>query len=109
ARASSAGPRGARASAARWARMREHVTPAGKLTLLASLYLAQGMPYGFFSQFLPAMLRSQGVSLEGVGLASLLALPWALKFAWAPVVDRFGSARFGHRRAWIVPIQVMTV
>ncbi|MCY1055900.1 MFS transporter [Nannocystis sp. SCPEA4] len=85
------------------------MTPAGKLALLASLYLAQGMPYGFFSQFLPAMLREQGVSLEGVGLASLLALPWALKFAWAPLVDRHGSSRFGHRRSWIVPLQLLTV
>lgn len=85
------------------------MTPAGKLALLASLYLAQGMPYGFFSQFLPAMLRAQGVSLEGVGLASLLALPWALKFVWAPLVDRHGLARFGHRRSWIVPLQLLTV
>jgi len=85
------------------------MTPAGKLALLASLYLAQGMPYGFFSQFLPAMLREQGVSLEGVGLASLLALPWALKFAWAPLVDRHGLSRFGHRRSWIVPLQLLTV
>src|SRR5690606_5955510 len=89
--------------------LRRPMTSAGKLTLLASLYLAQGMPYGFFSQFLPAMLRAQGVSLEGIGLASLLALPWALKFAWAPLVDRHGSARFGHRRGWIVPIQLLTV
>jgi PAT family beta-lactamase induction signal transducer AmpG len=85
------------------------MTPVGKLALLASLYLAQGMPYGFFSQFLPAMLREQGVSLENVGLASLLALPWALKFAWAPLVDRVGSPRFGLRRSWIVPLQLLTV
>ncbi|MCY1012361.1 MFS transporter [Nannocystis pusilla] len=85
------------------------MTSAGKLALLASLYLAQGMPYGFFSQFLPAMLREQGVSLEGVGLASLLALPWALKFAWAPLVDRHGLDRFGRRRSWIVPLQILTV
>lgn len=85
------------------------MTPAGKLVLLGSLYLAQGMPYGFFSQFLPAMLREQGVSLQNVGLASLLALPWALKFLWAPLVDRHGSARWGLRRTWIVPLQLLTV
>lgn len=82
---------------------------SAKLALLASLYLAQGMPYGFFSQFLPAMLREQGVSLENIGLASLLALPWALKFVWAPLVDRHGSRRWGLRRTWIVPLQGLTV
>ena len=76
-----------------------------KLALLGSLYLAQGLPYGFFTQALPAMLRQQGVSLEGIGLASLLALPWGLKFLWAPFCDRVGSARIGHRRSWILPLQ----
>lgn len=85
------------------------MTPTGKLVLLASLYLAQGMPYGFFSQFLPAMLRARSVSLQDIGLASLLALPWALKFLWAPLVDRYGAARWGLRRTWIVPLQILTV
>lgn len=49
-----------------------------KLGLLTSLNLAQGLPYGFFTQALPAMLRERGVSLEEIGLASLLALPWGV-------------------------------
>ena len=80
-----------------------------KLGLLGSLYLAQGLPYGFFTQALPAMLRQQGVSLEGIGLASLLALPWGLKFLWAPAVDRLGWARIGRRRSWILPLQAAAV
>lgn len=76
-----------------------------KLGLLTSLYLAQGLPYGFFTQALPAMLRERGVSLEEIGLASLLALPWGLKFLWAPLVDRYGSGRLGRRRSWILPLQ----
>lgn len=76
-----------------------------KLGLLSSLYLAQGLPYGFFTQALPAMLRQQGVSLEGIGLTSLLALPWGLKFLWAPAVDRLGWPRIGRRRSWILPLQ----
>ena len=49
-----------------------------KLMLLGSLYLAQGLPDGFFRQTLPVMLRREGVSLEGIGLATLLMLPWGL-------------------------------
>ncbi len=82
---------------------------ASKLLLLGSLYLAQGLPDGFFRQALPVMLRAQGVSLEHIGLASLLALPWGLKFLWAPVVDAIGSPRFGRRRSWIVPLQLTAV
>ncbi len=83
-------------------------TPA-KLGLLASLYLSQGLPYGFFTQALPALMRKEGQSLPDIGLANLLALPWALKFLWAPLVDRWGSPAFGRRRSWIVPLQVASV
>ncbi|MCC6667444.1 MAG: MFS transporter [Polyangiaceae bacterium] len=80
-----------------------------KLALLASLYLSQGLPFGFFTQALPVLLRKQGIGLPAIGLASLLALPWALKFLWAPFVDRHSSQRFGRRRSLIVPLQLATV
>lgn len=77
-----------------------------KLVLLLGLYVSQGLPYGFFTQALPTRLRQEGASLEGVGLASLLALPWAAKFLWAPLVDRFGGSPLGRRRGWILPLQL---
>jgi PAT family beta-lactamase induction signal transducer AmpG len=80
-----------------------------RLFLLTSLYFAQGLPFGFFTQFLPVMLRKQGVSLQAIGASYLLALPWSLKFLWAPMVDRYGSPSFGRRRSWIVPIQAVTI
>src|SRR5437868_6044002 len=75
-----------------------------KIGLLGSLYLSQGLPFGFFTQALPVLLRKSGSSLGEVGLSSLLALPWALKFVWAPLLDRHSSASFGRRRSWIVPM-----
>jgi RhtX/FptX family siderophore transporter len=82
---------------------------AAKLTLLGSLYFAQGLPFGFFTQALPVMMRKSGFSLSEIGLASLLAVPWALKFVWAPAVDRRWSPRLGRRRSWILPLQLMAV
>lgn len=81
----------------------------GRLGLLGSLYLAQGLPYGFFTQALPALMRERGMSLAAVGLSALLYLPWALKFLWAPLVDRAPASRFGRRRQWIVPLQLVAV
>lgn len=77
------------------------LTTARKLGLLATLYFAQGLPFGLFTQALPAVMRKEGVSLAVIGLSSLLALPWALKFLWAPWVDRTGS-----RRMWLLPLQM---
>jgi PAT family beta-lactamase induction signal transducer AmpG len=79
-----------------------------KLGLLSSLYLSQGLPFGFFTQALPVLLRKQGLSLPAIGLAHLLALPWALKFLWAPPMDRHGSARWGRRRGYILPLQCLS-
>jgi MFS family permease len=75
-----------------------------KVTLLAALYVAQGLPYGFFTQALPVLLRDAGYSLKAISATSLLFLPWALKFLWAPFVDHRGT-----RKAWLLPLQVGAV
>jgi len=74
------------------------------IATLFLLYLTQGLPFGFQATALRAYLRQSGVSLVGVGLAGALSLPWMFKALWAPLVDRFGSARFGRRKSWIIPL-----
>lgn len=76
-----------------------------KLGLLSALYFSQGLPFGFFTQALPVFLRQQNLSLMTIGLTSLLSIPWALKFLWAPYVDKYGSGRADHRHRWILPLQ----
>lgn len=71
-----------------------------KLWLLTSLYLAQGLPFGFFTQALPVLMREAGMSLKLISATSLLFIPWALKFLWAPYVDRVGS-----RKQWLMVLQ----
>ncbi len=80
-----------------------------KLSLFACLYFAQGLPYGFFTQAMPVYLREAKASLAEIGGAALLTLPWALKFLWAPLADRYGFPKFGLRRSWIVPLQILSV
>ncbi|MCG8316557.1 MAG: MFS transporter [Pseudomonadales bacterium] len=78
---------------------------AWRLGLLSCLYFSQGLPFGFFTQALPPILRQYGVDLEKIGLISLIAVPWAFKFLWAPYVDQYGSALLGRRKSWILPMQ----
>jgi len=84
------------------------MTPSRRLGLLMGLYFSQGLPFGFFVQGMPVLMREEGISLEAIGLSSLLAIPWAIKFLWAPLVDRFSRGRMGARRTWIVPLQVVS-
>jgi PAT family beta-lactamase induction signal transducer AmpG len=80
-----------------------------KLGLLAALYFSQGLPFGFFDQAVPTMLAIAKYTPEQIGLSSALAVPWALKFAWAPAVDRYYFASVGRRRSWILPLQTIAV
>lgn len=82
--------------------------PYKLLAVLLTLYFAQGLPSGFITQALPTILRDNGVSLEMIGWSGLLLAPWALKFLWAPVVDKYFSPRLGRARSWILPLQVLS-
>lgn len=74
---------------------------ASTAVLLSALYFAQGLPYGFFTQALPVVLRESGLSLTQISATGVLFAPWALKFLWAPYVDRYGT-----RRRWLLSLQL---
>ncbi len=79
--------------------------PVFTIVILSSLYFSQGLPSGFLAHALPTLLREYGVSLEYIGLLKLLALPWFLKFLWAPFVDRTEISSLGDHRGWILLMQ----
>jgi hypothetical protein len=63
-------------------------TSAGRRFLFASLYFAEGAPIGFLWWALPATLREAGAPVERItALTAMLALPWAVKFVRAPLID----------------------
>lgn len=80
-----------------------------KFALLTCLYACQGLPYGFFTQTLPVVMRERNASLTQIGLTYLLLLPWAGKFLWAPLVDEYGSNRIGRRKTWLFATQLLAV
>jgi len=65
--------------------------------LLGALFFSQGLPMGLAWLGLPAWLRGHGADLASIGLVGLTFLPWALKFLWAPPVERL-AIRYGCRR-----------
>lgn len=77
-----------------------HMPRGQQISLLTSLYAAQGLPFGFFTLALPVLLRESGWSLTQIGYLQFLALPWALKFLWAPAIDHHGS-----RKMWLMLFQ----
>jgi MFS transporter, PAT family, beta-lactamase induction signal transducer AmpG len=73
-----------------------------KLLLVSLLYFAEGFPFGLIHGTFPVYFRIHEMSLMHVGLLSLLGLPYALKFLWAPAVDFLGK-----RRQWISAAQFL--
>lgn len=78
------------------------MTYRSKLSWIALLYFVEGFPFGLVYDALPVYFRTVGVSLRDIGLMSLVSLPWAIKFLWAPAVDAFGK-----RKHWYVTCQVL--
>ncbi|WP_187830022.1 MFS transporter [Siccirubricoccus phaeus] len=72
---------------------------AGALAALGGIYLGQSLIGGLTFQATPALLRASGHGLELIGLLPLLMLPQALKFLWAPAVERLRLPAAGGRRS----------
>ena len=78
-----------------------------RIVLLFSLYLSQGLPFGYQATALPVYLREHGLSLTLIGFSTVLAAPWFLKVFWAPVLDTYWNSKIGRRRSWIIPLQTL--
>ena len=75
--------------------------------LFVPLYMSQFLAIGFLFTALTAISRDRGGQLEDIGAIYVLGMVWAVKFLWAPLVDRFGSATRGHYRSWLLWTQPM--
>ena len=73
-----------------------------KLSWVALLYFAEGLPFGMVLDNFPVYFRLHGVSLAAIGALSLLRTPWWAKVFWSPLVDQVGERRQWIRGALIV-------
>ncbi|KAK1758543.1 acetyl-coenzyme A transporter 1-domain-containing protein [Echria macrotheca] len=75
--------------------------------LLVLLYFLQGVPLGLATGSVPFLLKSH-LSYGEIGIFSLASYPYSLKLLWSPIVDAVWSPRFGRRKSWILPIQLLS-
>lgn len=77
------------------------------LFTIICLAMANTVPMYFATLALPTIMRSQRISLTIIGLFGGLMLPWALKFLWASLLDKYYSRRYGKRKSWFVLAQLL--
>jgi PAT family beta-lactamase induction signal transducer AmpG len=81
----------------------------------AALFLgfSSGLPLLLVFGTLSARLRETGVDRTTIGFISWVALAYAFKFAWAPLVDRLAlpplTTLLGRRRGWMLLAQAVIV
>jgi len=77
------------------------------------LGFAAGLPLLLVYGTLSFRLREAGIDRATIGFASWVALAYAFKWLWAPLVDRLPlpwlTAALGRRRAWLVCAQALVV
>ncbi len=68
-------------------------------TAIGGIYVAQSVISGLTFTALPAVLRDRSLPLDQVGLIYLAILPWAIKFLWAPAIERYRLPPVGRDRS----------
>jgi PAT family beta-lactamase induction signal transducer AmpG len=80
-----------------------------RILLMLALGFSSGLPLLLVLGTFSTRLAYSDVDIKSIGLFSYLALPYALKFLWAPLIDRFDipvlSDVLGRRRAWMIVTQ----
>ncbi|KAH7358478.1 acetyl-CoA transporter 1 [Plectosphaerella cucumerina] len=75
--------------------------------LLVLLYFLQGIPMGLAGGSVPFLMKDH-MSYSEIGIFSLASYPYSLKLFWSPIVDAVWSPKFGRRKSWILPIQMLS-
>lgn len=84
-------------------------TPSAMTMLIFGF--GSGLPFLLIaSMTLSTRLRDVGLDLGSIGLISLASFFYLLKFAWAPLIDRYAfplTAFLGRRRSWLLASQLL--
>lgn len=68
---------------------------------------AAGIPFTLLTDVLQSWLTVEKVSIATIGLFAYVQTPYAWKFVWAPLLDRYRLPILGRRRGWIFLFQLL--
>jgi len=76
------------------------------ILVLFFLYILQGIPLGLRTS-VPLVLQERGVSYTDQSMFSFASYPFSMKILWAPIVDAIFIKKFGRRKSWLIPTQML--
>jgi PAT family beta-lactamase induction signal transducer AmpG len=84
-------------------------SPNRRFLALLLLGLSSGLPLTLSGDLLSAWLTDTGFDPAKIGLLGLAGLPYAFKFLWSPLADRFVPPWLGRRRGWMAATQLSLI
>ena len=82
------------------------MTANPKMLTALLMGFSSGLPLLLTITLLQAWMKDEGVDLVTIGWMNLVGLPYALKFLWAPLLDRYTLPFLGRRRGWLLTAQL---
>lgn len=81
-----------------------------RMASLAALGFASGLPLALVFATLQAWMTDLNITVATIGVVvGLVKFPYAFKFVWSPLMDRFVPPFLGRRRGWLLIMQVLLV
>ena len=80
-----------------------------RIAAVMLLGFASGLPLALTGSTLQAWLTVSRIDIVTIAWFSWIGLPYALKFLWAPIMDRYMPPMLGRRQGWIVFTQLALV
>jgi PAT family beta-lactamase induction signal transducer AmpG len=80
-----------------------------RVAVITFLGFSSGLPLALTGGTLQAWMAVAGVDLQTIGIFSLVGIPYAIKFLWSPLMDRYIPPWFGRRRGWILITQLILI
>lgn len=77
-----------------------------KMLVMFLLGYSSGLPLMLISSSLMLWYSDVGISIKDIGLLSLVAFPYTIKYLWSPLVDRYSLGRVGRRKSWLYAMQI---
>jgi len=77
-----------------------------RMFIVLLLGFSSGLPLALTAGTMQAWLTDAKIDITQIGMFALVGLPYALKMAWSPIMDRYSLFGLGRRRGWLILSQV---
>ena len=77
------------------------------LIIIGLLSMVQGTSLGFCMHSMLVILAEKGIPYASVGVLYIAKSPSSFKFLFAPILDSYYSKKFGRRKTYLVPIEII--